>query len=311
MHHEYAVEPAAIGSSWEIFRYVYEQFGFEQGRLISRFPKKWERLVIEAALDAGIGDLARTKLVEKLKQGKRTTLIRTGRVYDPTLGNWTENALASHATRPFRAIVTNADRPEEGIISLDQLDAAHSLMLAPRSCNIPRSAADLASACHLLLLAARQIDLVDPYFHLGIGGEDYSSPLEEMMGTLRAAGKENVCVRIHYTTHGRHPGQSAIRQDTQRWVRVNIPTGYELHLYAWEQRTDGEDLHDRFLLCDCGGMMVGAGFGASGPNESAIFTLLDDSHVQKLRERFAASATTYMQAGRGVRVKSNGDAEFI
>lgn len=39
MLHEYAVEPQAIGSSWERFRYVIEKFGFDRGRLISQFPK--------------------------------------------------------------------------------------------------------------------------------------------------------------------------------------------------------------------------------------------------------------------------------
>ena len=311
MHYEYAVEPAAIGSSWDTFRYVFEKFGFQKGRLISRFPKKWERLVIEAASDAGVGNLARTKLVEKLLQGKRTTLIRTGRAYDPALGNWTDNALASHATKPFRGIIAYADRPEDGIIPVAELDEAHSLMVAPTSCDIPRSAADLAGACHLLLLAAREIDLVDPYFHLGIDGEDYCSPLEEMMTAMRAAGKENVCIRIHSTSHNRHPGQLAILQDPQRWVRVNIPTSYELHLYAWEQRPGGEDLHDRFLLSDCGGIMIGAGFAASGAQENAAITLLDDAHAQELRSRFSNCSTVYARAERGVRVNSNGEAEFI
>jgi hypothetical protein len=42
MLYEYAVEPRAIGSNWETFRYVIEKFGFDKGRLISDFPhSKW------------------------------------------------------------------------------------------------------------------------------------------------------------------------------------------------------------------------------------------------------------------------------
>ena len=311
MHHEYAVQPAAIGSSWGTFRYVFEKFGFQKGRLISRFPRTWSRLVIEAAEEAGVGDLAHARIVEKLRQARQTAFIRTGRDYDPDLGNWVENALASHATMPFRGIIAHDGRPEDTVISLADLDAEHNLMEAPTSQDIPRTAVDLARACHLLLFAAREIDLVDPFFDIGIGGEDYCGPLEQMMSGLHTAGKENVCVRIHYRAHRNRPSQTEIVQDPGRWINVTLPEDYELHLYAWAQRPDGEDLHDRFILCDCGGIMVGAGFAASGAQENATFTLLDDAHVQELRSKFAAGATVYTQTERAVRVNSNGEAEFI
>ena len=170
MHHEYAVEPTAIGASWETFLYVFEKFGFQRGRLISRFPKKWESLVIDAARNADIGDLARKRIVEKLTQGKRTTLIRRGRDYNPTLGNWADNALASHATEPFRAIIAHEERPDEAVVSLAELDETHHLMEAPTSRDVPRTAVELSGACRYLLHAAREINLVDPYFDLGPGG---------------------------------------------------------------------------------------------------------------------------------------------
>ena len=312
MHHEYAVEPATIGSSWETFRYVFEKFGFHRGRLISRFPKTWPRLVMEAASEAGMGDLARARMVEKLRQGMRTALIRTGRSYDPTLGNWVENAAASHAIRPFRGIIAQQTALiEDAAISLAELDDDHLLMEAPRSCDVPRTPTDIAHACFLLLYAAREINLVDPYFDLADVGQDYRGPLEQMMNALHITGKERVTIRIHYRAHRTRPSQSEILEDTERWVNVAIPAGYELHLYAWEQRQGGEDLHDRFLLCDCGGMMVGAGFAATGAQENVTFTLLDNPHAQGLRSRFTDGSTVYTQAGSGVRLKSNGEAESI
>jgi hypothetical protein len=41
MFYEYAIEPRAIGSSWATFRYIIEKFGFDKGRLISEFPRRW------------------------------------------------------------------------------------------------------------------------------------------------------------------------------------------------------------------------------------------------------------------------------
>jgi hypothetical protein len=54
---EYAVEPKVIGSSWQRFLYLIEKFGFDRGRLISRFPGKWEREVITVADAADFGDI--------------------------------------------------------------------------------------------------------------------------------------------------------------------------------------------------------------------------------------------------------------
>ena len=311
MHYEYAVEPAAIGSSWETFRYIFEKFGFQKGRLISRFPKTWPLLVIEAASEAGIGDLALKRIVEKLRQGKRTALIRMGRSYDPALGGWIENAVASHSNRPFHGVIAQDAKLKDAVVSPAELDDDHPLMVAPTSRDVPRTATDIAHACFLLLYAAREINLVDPYLNFVSTSQDYRGPLEQMMHALHIAGKESVTIRIHYRAHHTRPTQTEILQDTQRWVNVAIPKGYELHLYAWEQRQAGEDLHDRFLLCDCGGMMVGAGFAASRAGENVTFTLLDDAHAQGLRSRFADGSTIYAQVGSGVRVQSNGEAEFV
>ena len=311
MHHEYAVEPAAIGSSWETFRYIFEKFGFQKGRLISRFPRTWSRLVIRAAEQAGVGDMAHARIVEKLNQGRRTAFIRTGRCYDPTIGSWVENAVASHAIRPFRGVIAQDAHLEDAVISLTELDDDHLLMEAPTSRDIPRTTADIARACFLLLYAAREINLVDPYFNFVSVGQDYRGPLEQMMRALHVAGKVNVSIRIHYSASRSPASQTEIFQDTGRWVNVTIPTGYELHLYAWEQRQGGERLHDRFLLCDCGGMTVGTGFAASRAQEIATFMLLDYAHAQGLRSKFADGSTVYTQVGRGVRVNSNGEAELI
>ena len=58
-------------------------------------------------------------------------------------------------------------------------------------------------------------------------------------------------------------------------------------------------------------MTVGAGFAASGAQENATFTFLDDAHAQGLRSRFADGSTVYAQAGRNTRATFAGEAELI
>ena len=131
-----------------------------------------------------------------------------------------------------------------------------------------------------------------------------------MLQALLAAGKENVCIRIHCRDHVSRPSEAEMLRSAGGWANGIIPDGYELHLYSWQQRENGEDMHDRYLLCDCGGLMSGAGFSAAGAHENATFSLLDNSHAQELRARFVDGSTVYDQAGRAIQIKANGDTAF-
>ena len=127
MYQEYAVEPAAIGSSWETFRYLIEKFGFQEGRLISRFPAKWERLVIDAAKMADIGDIARKRITEKLREAKEkdVKIINSGRKYDPDLGSWVANARAADVKKPFHGIIAQGNHKEDKIVASEDLEENH------------------------------------------------------------------------------------------------------------------------------------------------------------------------------------------
>jgi hypothetical protein len=60
---EYAVEPQAIGLSWQTFLYLIEKFGFDRGRLISRLPDKWKKKVTPAAKEAGVTEIRMESIV--------------------------------------------------------------------------------------------------------------------------------------------------------------------------------------------------------------------------------------------------------
>ena len=64
MHHEYALDPECV-NDWSAFKYVVDQCGFEHGRLISRFPGRWERAANTVCKMQGV---KRTAVVEKLPE---------------------------------------------------------------------------------------------------------------------------------------------------------------------------------------------------------------------------------------------------
>ena len=315
MYQEYAVEPAAIGSNWETFRYLIEKFGFQEGRLVSRFPAKWERLVIEAASAADVGDIAFSRITEKLRKAKENNvkIINSGREYDPNLGSWTANARASHVVKPFHAIIAQGNYKEDKIVAPEDLEEDHPLMIASkRSRSVPRTSKRLVKAFLPLLLSAREVDIVDPFF--GLRKPKCRSLLKLLLSSMfksRKNKEKNLPIRIHFRRDGGEPSEQSLLKNARKWVRDLIPKGFELHLYEWRQKPGGEKFHDRFLLCDCGGLIVGPGFEAVGQHESATITLLDYQHVQELRGNFAVGATVYDKVGNAVRIKSNGEAETL
>src|SRR4051812_5389942 len=97
---EYALEPQVL-CNWRDYRFFVAQFGVPKGRLISRFPKSWKRLVIEAA--QATGELEFLKIAESLSNIDHL-LIQRMHQWDPKQ-SWLPNAIEEHAKRPFAAII--------------------------------------------------------------------------------------------------------------------------------------------------------------------------------------------------------------
>ncbi|MCR8726677.1 hypothetical protein [Frigidibacter sp. ROC022] len=311
MHSEYAVEPAAIGADWNTFRFLIEKFGFDKGRLISRLPPKWEKEVLAAAADAGVSDIKLASMVERLKATRKIRVVDFGRAYDPD-NPWIENALREHAARPFRAIICS-DKPTgcaEALVS-DDCDEENALIEAQISRDVGRVAADIADALFGLVAPATEVDIVDPFFDLRPAKGDFMGPLAALLAKLSGAGFGGKTIKIHFRTHDSRPPDILLARDAPRLTKGMIPVGFKLQLYEWEQIAGGEDFHDRFVLTNGGGLMIGAGPAAAGAAENATFTLLADAHAQVVRAKFSDGATVYRRVGAIVQIDSSGNAKLI
>ena len=97
MIHEFALDPGVL-STWSSFRYFYDHFGAEHGRLISQFPRKWKKMVYDAC--SRCADIEKKKIEERLTD-INNKLVRMSREYNNSMP-WFENAEAQHAIKPFR-----------------------------------------------------------------------------------------------------------------------------------------------------------------------------------------------------------------
>lgn len=157
---EYAIDPA-VAADFSNLKQIANLFDFSNPRRISRFPKRWERMVYEAA--APLGDMNAKRVEEKLKQfkGSKSCLYSFGRDYDSDK-KWIDNALSSHGTRPFNAIICEND--QDSCVKLDDLEDTHPLIHAPNSQQVTKSLENYKALFDPVFLSVKNICIVDPYF---------------------------------------------------------------------------------------------------------------------------------------------------
>ena len=290
MLYEYAVEPQAIGSDWQTFRYLFEQFGFDRGRLISQFPKHWFRDVYSTT--EGFSDVYRKRVEVALKQGKRIKAVRSGRPYDAALGGWLDNALAQHDVAPFHAIIAETNPTgQDAVLIAAEVDEHDPLMVSPHTWEAPRVGSALAYAMGPMLRSARTILFVDRFFD--IRNAQYRETLKACLDIVHSKGARGVRCEIHYCDHYTRPSAEIIERDAHQWLRGVIPNGRSIALYAWQEKAGGEDFHARYLLTDVGGINVEAGFSAEGAHQNVQLGLLPLDFVEAKLEAFERVSTVY------------------
>jgi hypothetical protein len=307
MHYEYAVEPAAIAEDWKTCRYLSEMFGFDRGRVLSQFPKKWLPMAIDAA--AHLPPLEKQRVIEKLRRLKEHASIRSGRPYDPALPAWIDNALAQQALEPFKAIIARDAVAGHGeIVIPDDVTETHPLFAVSRNAKISREAQAIADAVTPIVRIARKIMLVDKY---------YSPFRNEYQDTLRrilaAVSSEDPLpeIEIHYCEHARSPATTDIERDAVRQFAGVIPNNLLVKVFCWREKERGRNFHARYLLTERAGVLIDAGFSSEGAPQTTDIQLLEPDVAQQSREALVRTATVYELVGPILEVACDGTVKRV
>lgn len=300
---EYAVEPQAISSSWQNFRYLIEKFGFDRGRLISQYPKAWFREVYDAS--AAMKPVERKRLEESLNRAKKSKVVRSGRSYDQALGGWLPNAFAQQNAAPFHAIIAEQnplDHPQ--VLTVDDVDDDHPLMVAPHTWDVDRVGVAIAGAMRSLLTSATTVLFVDRFFD--ISKARYQETLKACLEVIHASGGVGVRCEIHFCDHDKRPPPEFIESEAHKWILGVLPVGMSIALFGWREREGGADFHARYLLTDIGGINVEAGFSSEGAHQKVQLGLLPIALAQSRLSALARNSTAYDLVGPVLEVRSDG-----
>lgn len=304
---EYAVEPQAIGSSWQTFLYLIEKFGFDRGRLISRLHGNWERKVIHAAKEAGVPDIRLASIVERLRNAK-LAVVDLGRPYDFEK-SWIDNALTEHHRAPFRAIIAqNNPSGNAAVLPMTDVNELQPLMAAATDRAVSRQGELIAEALSGFLRTSTRILFVDPFFDPY--NARYRRTLRACLAVVKVDNPGAVC-EIHYRYHDNKPTNAELEREAARLFNGVIPKGLAVSVYCWREKDGGADFHARYLLTERGGVGIDAGFSAEGGHQTTDMHLMSVVLSRLKLTAFARHATEFELVESVLEIHSDGNVRRI
>jgi hypothetical protein len=291
MFYEYALEPELVAQWCDRagFAAFMQRFGVDARRIVSRFPKRWERGVDDAFLrkyptPSLMQNQRKTQIISHLM--KRT--VRRGSVNFETDIPWLENAEKEHGERPFNGIIAGANPREHTAVAvvcsaddiLERFDQSF-----PSSREVERSAAEMAAAISPLLRCCDYAVFVDPHFD---AKRRFLDPFRLFMEELVIKRVTTTTPRteLHIAVENMLDPALELRRANERIASLQralssiLPSGHSLRIIVWRERLMGQKLHNRYLLTDIGSVSFGIGLDCNedsfNPSYSHVQT--DDIH---------------------------------
>lgn len=248
---EFAVNPACISTSADL-SLALKVFGFEHGAVISDFPNGWQKIVRACSSqmpepDRGIFlgklNLLRDKAVARVRASEQG-------------GSWIEQAAASAARRPFRAILDETASAESACYA-EAIDDAN-FRVGLRETKVPRSADALIRSFWPLVVSSDRFTIIDPYFKPDNAHLNFVS---ELISARRTAGNAVLFLDFHIEFDARpaemRDGSDACKRSFDAWAR-RVGANLVLSIHWWSDNGLGE-LHPRYLLTERGGVRLDRG----------------------------------------------------
>jgi len=294
---EYALEPEMV-ATWgdrSNHRFFIREFGSSQGRLVSRYPKKWAKKVWESF--AGSDEMDRKRLEELLVRLQETMIKRKDFVWDDAQP-WLNNAVLENARHPFRAILARNNRESRPEILCEDVLASTPCpgWDSPHGVAVHRNAPEMAAAVKQMLACCRWVKFIDP--HLSPGRPDYRASLRAFLRVLAGGRPVGPPESIEIHT-GLHNGTKDFLRNAYQEL---IPEGLQVTVYQWQERPGGQRLHNRYILTDLGGVSFFHGLDTGADGETDDLARLDIDPYLLHAKQYDPAAPAFDQAAEPIRI---------
>lgn len=276
MLYEFAIDPM-LPSTWtdlSTCAYIYHSFGLGRARIMTAIPDRWANKAIDHITTTD--DILR-KYVEEVVfyLDRESCSPRQSWNQD---WNFSTNVGFTHDLQPFHAIMsTRRDsfhpRCHSKVISVEDIVRRHSLWDVEISRSVNRTAQNITRALLGILQMGSEILFVDPYFSPKNGR--YDTIMRSIFAAIADRDRdvpdriELVCSRQKLTT-------GWTDAECSQWLQRNVPDGLSVRVVSVDDGIESRRLHDRFVLCDLGGVQFSNSFSeARGGSPKVMISGLD------------------------------------
>jgi hypothetical protein len=283
---EYALEPELV-STWgnrSDFRYYITKFGIGTCRLVSRYPKRWKRLIWESF--SSQNDMERKRLEEMIMRLSEKMIIRSEAIWNADL-SWLENAEEENSRLPFHAIIARSNpRKSECILTSENIGSEQiSLWSNPKGLVIKRNAKDMAVAVSSLLSNCSEVVFVDPHF--GPENKRHVRPLVAFLRIMVNNQVRELVKRIEVYTSDKADITFFHKTCIDNLTKI-IPKGLRVKFCRLKQQESGDKLHNRYILTDIGGVRFDIGLDEGIKGETDDVSLLDKTQYKFRWKQYAS-----------------------
>ncbi len=263
------------------------EFKIGKGRLVSRYPKRWHRKVLDAFNGKPVERLRLTELLDSIK----TVIVKRENIYwdDKTI-SWVDNARYENERYPFYAII-DRNNQEEIIPDIAPTENKNDRWDIRHGVTVKRSPEELRKYIYPMLSVCGWVKFIDPY--LSPGRPTYVANLKLFFDILVADRpvKEPQSIEIHTRKN------DATKDFLQEKLEKIIPLGLEAVLYQWKEKAGCQKLHNRYILTDHGGISISHGLDAGVEGEiDDIFRLeLEQYNLHSIHYKSNSSAFEYAE----------------
>ena len=282
---EFAIDPELF-CQWAHHLVLRSEFGADKGRLIVDFPKKWKRMLAEATdkLEANGGlppVKAQTVRNWISKFGGQTDLrfVRRAWPYD---GNRSWRSNVEDQASQFDVVLSHQGITAENVLIADDEHRylANPWFTATTQTRLRREKKAIVDTVWPLVRASSGIiKIVEPNFN----------PVEPrfMQTFVELIDRLSTTTIREIELHVLRPDMFS--QNTLQNFRTHIDrelrSGYQVRVYFWGHKV--EQLHDRYLLTNLGGMELSFGWDEGRlPNETTVAKMLSPSIWEQEWKRY-------------------------
>ncbi len=308
MIHEYALDPDIV-NDWQVFKYIIDQCGMPNGRLISNFPSDWPKVAIHLCQIQGP---KRTAVVERLR-GLKHKLGSTKRIYDNEQP-WIDNAVTQCNFKPFHAIIARQNPNKiEHVLVADEIEENTPLWKVNRGAVILRTAEDIARCALSLIDNSKDVLFIDPHIDFVDKDGKENDRFYKTIKLLIEQTFQNKWPR-RLELHLKHKQDRQNDNDSWRGLCVAklaplIPKTFKMKVFAWKRKWDGDDMHARYILTERGGIKYDAGLDEGWVGKTTDVDLMDGEPYKKrwhdFQERTAALKPAIRFDVEGIRESNN------